>query len=74
MPRAKSSAASSSATNGAAAGRTLAQTVHEKALDPSRVLSGGSFEDVIRVRAPVSTISKTLTSPSRVIAWWCSPA
>jgi excinuclease ABC subunit A len=50
MPRAKSSAASSSATNGAAAGRTLAQTVHEKALDPSRVLSGGSFEDVIRVR------------------------
>ena len=50
MPRAKSSAASSSATNGAAASRTLAQTVHEKALDPSRVLSGGSFEDVIRVR------------------------
>ena len=50
MPRAKSSAASSSATNGAAVSRTLAQTVHEKALDPSRVLSGGSFEDVIRVR------------------------
>ncbi|WP_254992969.1 excinuclease ABC subunit UvrA [Cyanobium sp. BA5m-21] len=50
MPRAKSSAASSSATNGAAASRTLAQTVHEKVLDPSRVLSGGSFEDVIRVR------------------------
>ena len=41
MPRAKSSAASS---------RTLAQTVHEKALDPSRVLSGGALEDVIRVR------------------------
>ncbi|MDA0215823.1 MAG: excinuclease ABC subunit A, partial [Cyanobacteria bacterium] len=41
MPRAKSSAASS---------RTLAQTVHEKALDPSRVLSGGGLEDVIRVR------------------------
>jgi len=50
MPRAKSSAASSSATKGAAASRTLAQTVHEKALDPSRVLSDGSFEDVIRVR------------------------
>jgi excinuclease ABC subunit A len=50
MPRAKSSAATSPATNGSATSRTLAQTVHEKALDPSRVLSGGSFEDVIRVR------------------------
>ena len=46
MPRAKSSAAASSAGTS----RTLAQTVHEKALDPSRVLSGGSLEDVIRVR------------------------
>jgi len=46
MPRAKSSAADSST----APSRTLAQTIHEKALDPSRVLSGGSLEDVIRVR------------------------
>ena len=46
MPRAKSSAAAGSAT------RTLAKTVHEKAadLDGSAVLSGGSLENVIRVR------------------------
>ncbi len=46
MPRAKSSAAAGSAT------RTLAKTVHERAadLDGSAVLSGGSLENVIRVR------------------------